>query len=417
MSAEQIYRNFRDGAGGTGLEQAAAIVRELAEAYERRADSITRLTGRMESVWQGDAAGAAQRGAGPLAVEHALAAPDMTTAQDLTSRQVGSFDHARNSVVPVPPMPDKPSPWENLRTLGGANDTYEDKLGEHNAAAEHNVAVMRGYADASDHNTGAIPTSYGSLLADEASVAVAAPATSDGRVGGFLNESTESRSPGDDSRPRGADTDQTVTPSYTDSPSTVTPAPGATAPSSHTPTPGTGPSPHQPAGPGGGTAAGFVPGAGQRPDGGAAAKPRPGSGPGGGRPPGSAAPGEGRGAAGGPPQGIRTPDSGRGTGTGGPGARGGFGPGPIGDDGARVGGPRAGVAPLPTAGGTENTASRGAAVNRGGTGVGVGGMGAASGRPPGGEDAEHERAPFLLARDPHELFGTDEITAPPVIGA
>ncbi len=43
--------------------------------------------------------------------------------------------------------------------------------------------------------------------------------------------------------------------------------------------------------------------------------------------------------------------------------------------------------------------------------------GGMSGGARGGEDEEHERASFLLEHDPDDLFGTDEITAPPVIGA
>jgi hypothetical protein len=34
----------------------------------------------------------------------------------------------------------------------------------------------------------------------------------------------------------------------------------------------------------------------------------------------------------------------------------------------------------------------------------------------GEEDTEHERPTFLVEPDPHDTFGTDEVTAPPVIG-
>jgi hypothetical protein len=43
------------------------------------------------------------------------------------------------------------------------------------------------------------------------------------------------------------------------------------------------------------------------------------------------------------------------------------------------------------------------------------GMGGGRGRE-GGEDGEHERPTYLVEPDPHDTFGTDEITAPPVIG-
>jgi hypothetical protein len=34
----------------------------------------------------------------------------------------------------------------------------------------------------------------------------------------------------------------------------------------------------------------------------------------------------------------------------------------------------------------------------------------------GGEDKEHKTAPYLKNPDPDETFGTDEKTAPPVLG-
>jgi hypothetical protein len=34
----------------------------------------------------------------------------------------------------------------------------------------------------------------------------------------------------------------------------------------------------------------------------------------------------------------------------------------------------------------------------------------------GAEDQEHQRASYLVERDPDSIFGVDEMTAPPVIG-
>jgi hypothetical protein len=61
-----------------------------------------------------------------------------------------------------------------------------------------------------------------------------------------------------------------------------------------------------------------------------------------------------------------------------------------------------------------------AAAARGGPGRGgaAGGLpfGAAPGRGEGDEDREYPWAPYLQEDDPEGLFGTDEFTAPPVIG-
>lgn len=400
MDAQQIYDNFQTGVGGNGLSQAAAVVKELVAAYEERADSITQLTGRMESAWRGDAAGAAQRGAGPLAVEHALAAPDMNVAQDLSNRQVGSFDQARTAVTPVPPMPDKPSVWENVTSLGDADRTYEGKLSEHNKAAENNVAVMRSYADASDHNVGGMPSSYGTLLADESGVSVAQPPGD--RAGGFLDGRERAHDPSDGregGRVDRVDTSTgTVTPSNAQPPASTSSASWAPPASTPPPTGGPGPLITKP-----GLGMISVPGPGPVPA--PVFPPGRDTGPGQQRGEGGRTSGPGsRGGLGG--AGER--DTRGGTGAGRPDARGG-GPGTGMGDGVRGAGPRTGgSAP-------GEHAARGASGTRTGA-AGAGGMGAGGGRGQGGEDTEHERASFLQERDPDALFGTDEITAPPVIG-
>jgi hypothetical protein len=148
MTGQKIYDNFIDGTGPEGLSGSAAMVRQLAEEYHGEGSAIRQLTAKMESVWQGGAAGAAQRGAGSLATEHELAAPHMGTAQDLNGRQAGSFMDARNAVKPVPPPPGAPDPWAAVNSLGEVT-TYRQKVAEFNAANQHNVDVMTGYTAAS----------------------------------------------------------------------------------------------------------------------------------------------------------------------------------------------------------------------------------------------------------------------------
>jgi len=95
-----------------------------------------------------------------------------------------------------------------------------------------------------------------------------------------------------------------------------------------------------------------------------------------------------------------------GSGSGGPGrGAGGAGRGPGGTTG---GGPGATAAEAAARG-------RGAAGARGAAAAGGVPMGA-GGRGQGEEDTEHVRPTWLLEDDPDELFGTDEVTAPPVIG-
>ncbi|MGQ0837377.1 hypothetical protein [Actinokineospora sp.] len=109
--------------------------------------------------------------------------------------------------------------------------------------------------------------------------------------------------------------------------------------------------------------------------------------------------------------GSGTGDTGRGgLGGGLPGRSTGGGPGSSGPPGS---GGRAGASPLGGASAGESAAGRG--TGRPGTsGVGAG-MGA-GGRGSRAEDTEHQRPDYLVEADPDGLFGTDEITAPPVIG-
>jgi hypothetical protein len=106
-----------------------------------------------------------------------------------------------------------------------------------------------------------------------------------------------------------------------------------------------------------------------------------------------------------------------------------FGPGGGGGEYAgkfgRSGGMGAGFGP---GGGSGAAAGPGAGARLAGGAVpGASGAASAAGRPPmaagmgrgggmGGEDEEHQRPTYLVEGDPDEVFGTDERTAPPVIG-
>lgn len=447
MTGRKIYENFRNGAGPEGLSNGAAIVNAVAAGYGERAEDIRRITLKMEAAWQGDAAGAARRGVGPLGVEHEMAGTDLGTAQDLTGRQAGSFADARNAVIPVPAEPAAPDPWVVFKAPGEVA-SYHQKVAEYNAANQHNVDVMSGYAGASSYNAKGLPQSYGALADDQAGIAIEAGAPgpgggppegrpkSDGGSRGVAEWSDDGSRwvapPSDRGGPAssgGAPPDG----SQVTLPGGVASGPGGAA----TPVP-VGASGPQSGGPGGGLA----PGTGLGPVGGDGFGPGSPGGPGGrpggephgpgGRPgalaggePNGGRPGAGPLADGGP----RGPGGRPGALTGGepsgPGGRPGAGPlaggephGPGGRPGAAEPhgpGGRAGAGSF--AGGVSgepNAAGRGGA----GRGGGLSGMPiAAAGRGRGGEDIERRAPDYLREEDPEGVFGADELTAPPVIGA
>jgi hypothetical protein len=91
-----------------------------------------------------------------------------------------------------------------------------------------------------------------------------------------------------------------------------------------------------------------------------------------------------------------------------------FGPGGPGSGPGSAGrGPGAGMPGAGVPG--EGAAARGGVGARGGAGMG-GGMGAGRGGGKKEEDTEHDRASYLVEADPDSTFGTNEVTAPPVIG-
>jgi hypothetical protein len=292
----------------------------------------------------------------------------------------------------VPPTPDKPGLWDNLTSLGGAGRNYETKMNQVNTANDHNVAVMEQYETTTSSNTSAMPTTYGRITDDYAAVGVERPSppppgqsydsvvpassTSGGqRTGGTTRGTgttgTTSTNPGRQNPPGSTQRPPGSTPT---TPSTNRPPvglpPRTTLPTGQNPGQGGGNNPALPGmlpptgfGPGGGGPGGVPRGGGFGPRGS-----------------GGFGPGGGSGSTGGPGSG-----------------RGGFGPG--------AGGAAAAA---------EGAAARGAAGSRG-----MGGMGGLHGggkRGEGEEDTEHERPTFLVEPDPHDTFGTDEVTAPPVIG-
>lgn len=402
MSADKIYWNFQHGDGPEGLVSCAAIVKDIAGDYNDRARQIQAMVGRMEAAWQGDAAQAAQRGAGPLVTEHELAGHALGSAQDLTGRQAGSFDEAKNRVVPVPPKPEPENPAAVFTNLHAGVD-HEHQVDEYNAAAQNNIDVMNGYSGASEYNTTNLPTSFGDLSDDQAGISVGPASTIDSSDFGDDTGRDAGRDPGQDAgwdtgRDPGGSSggDPTTGPDQAaprgPGPGGATPGPGDT----RSPDPGaTTPGAFHPTGPGGASVSPIDAAAGRTTGGAPANGLGVVAGPGG-------EPGPGRGTSSG--GGSRT-----GGGVGGGGSRG------AGPRGEVLAGPRAGAEPhgspaRPGAPGMVTGAGRGTAP--------AGGMpmgGAGRGRD--GEDTERKRPEWLEGGDPDELFDTDVLTAPPTIGA
>lgn len=82
--------------------------------------------------------------------------------------------------------------------------------------------------------------------------------------------------------------------------------------------------------------------------------------------------------------------------------------------GAAGGAPGAGSGATPKGGVPTSISPTGSAAGRGGAGGGMGGAGRGKGEKE--DDDEHDRPAYLVEGDPESTFGSDALTAPPVIG-
>lgn len=395
LTAHQIYIAMTTGPGSETLDEAQQSSAEEAQRQVDRADRIRKLAEKIQAGWQGSAAEGAYGAAGPLADAARDRADHLTVADNLLATQSGVFNSASHSVRPVPEKP----PESNILTDMVPWETDLDRqIKQYQADVQHNMAVYGMYDGESLSNQERLPREYPTITDPGGTVSVASSGGGPGgppdggpgyplpRPGGGGDVSGYSGGSGGGGggpvTPPGAGGGQATSQGTGASefvPPPVNP-PGYPPPAGGLPPGGSppGPGPVAPPVPVGGGYPGGQVGRGPGAEGG-----RSGSGPG--RP--GARGGGGEGGSGG-----------RGSG-GGPVGRGPGGPG--------VGGPTA----------EEAAARRGGVAGARGGAAGTGAMGAlGAGRGQGGEDKEHERKSFLREPDPEAIFGTDEVTAPPVIG-
>ncbi|MDT7728895.1 MAG: hypothetical protein QOI21_5471 [Actinomycetota bacterium] len=446
MDGQQIYTNFTGG-DTAGLRTAADRIDALTKSYLERAQSIKGLQDRMKQAWTGSAADAAGAGAGPLELAFVETAQPLDMTRASVDAQVSSFDSSGHAVVPVPPKPDKPSPWsiglKSMIPVAGpfmaADDvsSYQEGVAKHNAANDNNVRVMDQYSSATSSTRSVLPTDFGLLESDGAAIAVKQP-DPPGPIGPLVpppKATKPNETINQQTNQQTQNTEQTTTSGLIEGKGPGDPTmthPGGVTTQNPTGTGGT-------TGIGGTTLPTGTTGVGTKP-GGTTGLP-------GGQFPGAGKPGGGKGGGLPLPDGVVFNPGGSKTGVpgtsglpgaGGPGAgtgggasgRGGAGGRLLGGDlgesaggrgtageSSRALGKGSGVGGFGGAAG-EGVAGRGATA--GGSGArGAGGTGPAGGagrRGEGDDDGEHQRPDFLIEPDPDALFGTDQRTTPPVIG-
>jgi hypothetical protein len=409
----QIWDQITHGPGPGSIENGQRAATRLKGSYEDRFTTIDKLSRDMDAAWTGKGAAAAQdAGAHPLKAWMTDSGTKLADSDKYLGDQHSAFTTVASKVQQVPEKPpgngflNSITPWET--------DT-DRAIEDYNRNGQANVDAFNEYFKASSENGKGLPN-YSALDGSLEKVGV----SGDGQNGNDGNGN------GQDGTGRDGGT--------------------GTIPGGSGYQPGNlpGGGGYQPGNiPGGGYQPGDIPGSGNVgsytppniPGGGGY---QPGSTPGvGGYQPGNMPGYDGTSAAGYTPPNIPGPGSDYGTTGGGfgpggagslggggyggggfgPGSAGGFGPGSGGSLGA--GSSTGAAAPGSSTGagmgrgGAGAAAAGGAGMGKAGT-SGMGGMGGARGGQ-GGEDEERS-SKYLMGDDPNDLFGTDELTAPPVIG-
>ncbi|WP_290057213.1 hypothetical protein [Amycolatopsis solani] len=382
LSPAQLVKAVMNGPGTESLQKVHQAGVDQSE-YQRRLEQGTReLTSGLESAWTGGASDAARERLQPLTASATSASATLDRNSTLAQTQIDQFHQMKNSLHPdVTDQPPTRSAWDVATPW---NTDTEDKINQYNRKAQENVERYNAYSRQSSTNTAARTIDYGQLREyTGGEFTVRDPKKP-------VEPPPKKRTPGggDDKRPIGAQ----VQPPAVHPP--VVPPPGQVAPPGQVTPPGW----HPPGVDDSVRAQSYVPPSTQFPPG----YQPPATGPGG-FGPGSGSPG-GFGPGFGPGGGGFGPGSSSGT-------SGGSGSSP--GSGARGPGAASGAG-MP--GEARSGGVRGGAAGKPGS-PGMGGMGHGAKGGKGEEDAEHQRASYLVEADPESIFGgSDERTVPPVIG-
>ncbi|GAB3574072.1 hypothetical protein GCM10027445_34410 [Amycolatopsis endophytica] len=372
IDARKIWEQISPGSSSS-LTAGASAADTLKGVHEERARLIGQINELMDNAWKGMASGQVQAGAHPLGIWLQDSATNLGKSSTYLNDQADAFDTVKGKVQEVPAQPPDGGFLDGINPMSDTDEQIE----QYNQRGKANVDAFNNYYQASMTNAGGMPQ-YSAWQGNS---------FSDGNPGGGF----PGGGGGAGSMPGGAGGAGAFKPASTgDLPQFNSPTPTSNIPTSTTPagyTPSTGHNPafdatsasgYQPT-----STSGFGPGGGGG-----------GFGPGGGAGLGSGA-GAGAGAGGGVGA----------AGFGAMGAGAGIGSGATAGTGAGAGGTGAGGA-----------GARGGARGAGRAGMsGAPGMGGRGGRSNGEEDEEHDNK-YMVGDDPNELFGTDELTAPPVIG-
>lgn len=418
-----IWHQITTGPGTGSIQNGQSAAGRLKGAYSDRLSTIDTLAKEMDAAWTGGGSEAAQNaGAHPLRVWMEDSGTKLTDSDKYLGEQNTAFTTVHAQVQEVPKDP----PKNNLLNAVTPWTTDTDRaIRDYNTKGQANVDAFNSYYKASNDNGQKMPT-YSALKGQQENIGVdngkdgkkkPDDGNGNGNGNGDGNGNGTGTGPGGVTMPGPGGV-----PSFGGQPNT----PGGSFDPSKVPGGGYDPSKVPGFDPGNVPGGSYDPS--KLPGGGSYTPPNfsdgtqsssfspsdvpgvPGFGPGG--TPNFSGGGGGGGFGPGGSGGIGDPTAG--FGPGGTGAGAGFGPG--GSTGASVPGGAGGTGAGRGGLGAGGTGAGGAGAGRGGS-TGMGGMGGMGHGAKGQGGGDEERtSKYLLGDDPNDIFGTDELTAPPVIG-
>jgi hypothetical protein len=369
INARQIWEQVHPGSSSS-LHGGADAAVALQSVHHQRSQQIDAINKVMDAAWQGNASQQVQAGAHPLGIWLQDSASNLGKSKTYLTNQGEAFDQVHSQVQEIAAKP----PHQGFLDHMNPFSDKDQEIKNYNEQGQTNVQAFNAYYQASAQNAAGMPQ----YKAWDGNNFSGGKKPGDGGGGGNTPPGGGGGIPaGGGGIPGGG----------------RLPGEGGNLPGGGSNLPGDGgmykPNPptygdYQTPKWDGTTAAGYTPSASSTGVGGA----------GGFGPTGSGAGAGGFGGGGGI-------------------GAGGFGPGGSGSLGA---GASSGAAASMGSSALRGGAAAGAAGAAGGRGTtGANGTGGQGGRGKGSEDEEHQTK-YLVGEDPNELFGTDELTAPPVIG-
>jgi hypothetical protein len=187
-SGQEIYETFLKG-DIAPLEAAQQLVIALAKEFDDEAHHLERAQTDMMQYWEGDSSDAAGRGVVPLIQANSESVPMIIEAGGSVQGQSEVYSWGKQNVEPVPAEPKEPSIWAKGAgaILPGVPDpdvAYREGMARHEAANANNVRVMDQYTNVTGDTSSKLPSDYGIVEDDGASISIGTHASSVGPTPG-----------------------------------------------------------------------------------------------------------------------------------------------------------------------------------------------------------------------------------------